>query len=162
MNVIFLDIDGVLNSQEYYHHIYNIYKETGKHVSHHFVDETPLNLLINYLNSSSTKLVISSSWKYSNNPEETIKQFDSYDPECINIAKLNKFIIGCTPRIYKEGSCRGTEIKWWLDNHPEINKYVIIDDDSDMLSEHLPYFIKTQNKYGLKQCHIDKIIKILK
>lgn len=157
--VIFLDIDGVLNSEQYFEDVYFEYQKTGKKPSHHLVDSKPLQLLLNYLNNSDTKLVISSSWRYSNDPEETIKQFFNFDKNGDNISLLNKFIIGCTPRS-REG-IRGKEIQWWLDRHPEVSKYVIIDDDNDMLDSQRKYFVKTSFKTGLLPEHINKVDTIL-
>jgi hypothetical protein len=34
-----------------------------------------------------------------------------------------------------EGQTRGSQIKSWLDKHPEVTHYVILDDDGDMLED---------------------------
>jgi hypothetical protein len=43
---------------------------------------------------------------------------------------------------------RGAEIKAYLVEHPEINYYIIIDDDTDMLPEQSGHFIKTDPLVG--------------
>ncbi len=43
---------------------------------------------------------------------------------------------------------RGKEIKEWLDRHTDVDDYFILDDDSDMLSEQQPYFIKVESFNG--------------
>lgn len=44
---------------------------------------------------------------------------------------------------------RGVEVKHWLDSHPEVTKYLILDDDSDFLEEQKPFFIKTDSMNGM-------------
>lgn len=44
---------------------------------------------------------------------------------------------------------RGDEIAEWLSRHPEVTKYAIIDDDSDMLPEQMPHFVHTQAVDGI-------------
>lgn len=52
---------------------------------------------------------------------------------------------------------RGREIKKWLDEHPSVLRYAIVDDDSDMLPEQLPNFFKTSWKTGITPEIIEKI-----
>jgi hypothetical protein len=42
---------------------------------------------------------------------------------------------------------RGHEIDFWIKNNPQISKYVIIDDDNDMLESHKNNFVRTANNY---------------
>jgi hypothetical protein len=70
------------------------------------------------------------------------------------------------PRIYSITPClnteRGIEIDAWLAAHPEVDGYVILDDDEDMTAEQMPFFIKT-NPYedGLDERCKEKAIEIL-
>ena len=84
-------------------------------------------------------------------------------------------VIGITPNFmvhFKTTLCRGKEIDAYLDEHPEIENYVIIDDDSDMEPHQLNNFVMTSGNtnhsdcvdigYGLtKECS-DWAIEILK
>ena len=56
---------------------------------------------------------------------------------------------------------RGSEIKAWLDMHPEVKKYVIIDDDGDMLEEQMSNFVMTYFYSGFQDEHLEKAIRIL-
>lgn len=56
---------------------------------------------------------------------------------------------------------RGHEIQAWLDKHPEVEKYAILDDDSDMLPEQMPNFFKTTFQNGLLEETMYKVIKHL-
>lgn len=53
---------------------------------------------------------------------------------------------------YKE---RGYEIKSWLQKHNNITRYVIVDDNNNMLESQQPYFVQTESNIGLtKHYHI--------
>ena len=72
---------------------------------------------------------------------------DNYK-ECLINGGLRKGIevLGRTPRF--SGQPRGTEIKAYLDEHPEILYYVIVDDEADMLPEQMGHFIMTNGDTG--------------
>ena len=56
----------------------------------------------------------------------------------------------------------GEEIKAWLDKQTEPYKYVILDDDCDMLPEQFPYFVQTDClKWGLDDNDVEIAIKKL-
>ena len=67
-----------------------------------------------------------------------------------------------TPK--KMSSHRGHEVGWWLNNHPEVNQFAIIDNDSYSFS-HWPRlkagFIEIPEKNGILYEHIDPILKLL-
>ena len=46
-------------------------------------------------------------------------------------------------------------------NHPEVENYVIIDDDSDMLDEQLYHFVQTNFEDGITDTEVNRVIKIL-
>lgn len=70
-----------------------------------------------------------------------------------------KAIIGATPQL---PGIRGYEIEEWLKNTSEnVERYVIIDDDSDMLDYQMPFFFKTHMQSGLITRDAVKIIKFL-
>jgi len=49
----------------------------------------------------------------------------------------------------------------WLDQHPEVNNYLILDDDSNMLEEQLPHFVKTSLISGMNYDNFIKAKEIL-
>lgn len=64
--------------------------------------------------------------------------------------------------IYFISGHRGSEIQEWLDKQTEPYRYVILDDDSDMLDWQLPYFIQTDwLKWGLSDEDVEQAIHIL-
>lgn len=106
-------------------------------------------ILNRIIEETGCEIVLSSSWRLDgeNRLNSLFKHFD-------------------LPKIYSTTPClntaRGIEINAWLAAHPEVTKYVIVDDDSDMEKHQLPYFVKT-NPYesGLDNEIAEKIIKIL-
>jgi hypothetical protein len=58
------------------------------------------------------------------------------------------------------GQRRGLEIHRWLAKHPG-TVFAIVDDDSDMLPEQLPYFVQTKFDDGIELHHAERIIALL-
>ena len=166
MNLIFLDIDGVLNSSSYAE---KHYEETGKCLfMYDFVDPSRVELLLSFLNihDGDVGLVISSSWR-----ENTLNDTISFFKEHELVAPLAKYIVGITPRLYN--GVRGDEIDWFLNSieRPEIEKFAIksldfdrfciVDDDDDMLDYQFDNFIHVDDYVGLTESDIDEIEELL-
>ena len=158
--IVFLDIDGVLNSEEWAKKRFN--KLVSDDICDSDVDTNAINRLIKFLDDTNAKIVLSSSWR-SLNVKSTILEFSTFNHELLK--KLIPYIIGVTPRFYKYTE-RGNEIKYWMDmlsidyntlvkrgyilENVELSKdyrYVIVDDDSDMLRGQ--NFVKTDFQTGL-------------
>jgi hypothetical protein len=158
-NIIFLDIDGVLNSLE-------SVKEFG--VGAMFNDmphEMHLKWLKKIINATMAKVVISSTWRNECNARMFEYLFFAlgFAIECI----------GTTPVLHNHP--RGDEIWTWIvdrnkkaeeskDRHwivRPVGNIVILDDDSDM-GELLPYLVKTNHLFGLREEEALQAIEILK
>lgn len=168
MKVIFLDIDGVLNSEDLARRRIEHDKlwNDQKNEVYDFIDENAVKIVTDICQKYDIKLVISSSWR-SWTLEDTINDFSQ--PRYKILHPLIKYIIGVTPRIYieyEDGSSehveRGIEIKDWLEKHNDIETYCIIDDDCDMLQEQTLNFVQTNFWHGLTSEHLPKIKSILK
>lgn len=148
-NLLFLDIDGVLNCQLHYEST----KDLNKHdmTREEYKDMHLCKNRIKWLNElcaeTDTAVVISSTWR-SDGLEEMQKVFKR------NGATFE--IIGTTP--YCDCRVRGVEIKMWLEGNVEdifsvkshnFYRYAIIDDDSDMLLNQGPHFFQTDTYSGL-------------
>lgn len=137
MKVLFLDIDGVVNCEGTFH----------KDPNQHYVLDPYMAFLVGKIQlDTDCKVVLSSSWKHHQESVENIHRrvVDIYD---------------ITPDV---GNVRGDEIKAWLDSSKyEVEKYAIVDDNSDMLPEQLPNFFKTDWKTGLTDEIAASIIKHL-
>ncbi len=168
MKVIFLDIDGVLNSENYMHEL--IYKNINEYENgiYQFIDDISIDIIVQLCKTYDIKLVITSSWRY-NTVKDTIEMFSK--PEYIKLHPLIPYIIGVTPRLFEwceDGSVdyedRGYEIDFWIEEQKEEIDYVILDDDTDMLESQQDHFIHINRKHGLsgKYKYVVQIKKILK
>ena len=186
--IIFLDIDGVLNSQELAEKHYKMLKAgTVPDGVNDLCDPEATDRLIKALDGTGAKIVLSSSWR-SNTIKDTIEDFKTF--RHVPFHKLVPYIIGITPR-FKERMWRGKEIQYWIDwlrtgkleqAHlilPDIEvssnakgvvvddvdvksdfRYVIVDDDSDMLKGQ--NFVQTDWTTGLTDENVEQIKKYLK
>ena len=163
MNVIFLDIDGVLNYQNYFinNHDYFLYKvdkiryksSVLQYVRRQLmdIDYEKLNILKDIIDVTESEVVVISSWKS--------LVIYSYIERILN--SLGIPIIG---RTYDNIFNRGMGIKEYLLNN-DVSNYIIIDDEifDDYDEELLSRLVKT-NFYdvGLSKEHKTKAIKLLK
>jgi HAD domain in Swiss Army Knife RNA repair proteins len=142
LKVIFLDIDGVLNTPEERR---NEPPETALRRSCVLL----LNLIIEY---SGAHVVISSHWRVIYTIEDIV-----------NFLTLAGFaygdrVIGCTP-IHRDGH-RGNEIHTWRMQHPEVINAVYLDDEDEEYdgSDHL---IQTSARTGLTDEVAARVIRSL-
>ena len=155
MKVIFLDIDGVLNSWS----------------TNYRITTQKLQLLNKIIENTDAKIVISSSWRVGskdvedflrNNFKKDDFRLDSFNnvtnDECITNIFYNDNIIGLTDT---SGPSRGDEIQRWLDTHDNIESYVILDDDSNMLDSQLENFVQTDTYFGITEREVQLAILIL-
>lgn len=155
MNILFLDVDGVLNSADFIDRMVVYGQIHGKSWTddggNHFIDPEAVKRVIHLCNNKDVKVVISSSWRYFDLPT-TIESFKGYR----DLVPLIPYIVGVTPRL-KSGH-RGTEIAQWLSEHPEVERYVIVDDDTDMTEEQMNgHFVQTDFDEGLDYQRVKQI-----
>jgi hypothetical protein len=142
MKLIFLDIDGVINSTRTaiahggYPYKMPIERGLGK------FDKTAIRLIRKLVKETGSKVVISSTWRGS---AKGVSCFDA----------LGLPVIGMTPQRSPHGYERGYEIRDYLDEfmlnsepHDSLETYVIIDDDSDMLEVQKKHFVKVDSHNG--------------
>lgn len=123
MKVLFLDIDGVLNSQPVIANAYRGPDEDLRRLSH--LDEGMVENLDLLVELTGCKIVVSSTWRRAM-PLNRIREY-------LNKKGLRMgCIIGQTPTHNNNSSCRGDEIQEWLDGHPEVETFAIVDDNADM------------------------------
>lgn len=133
MNIVFLDYDGVVNSL--------MFGEKKSEPYFNFPDDGKVNnyqavkWLEKLCNEFNAKIVVTSTWR----KEENYK-------ECLYNGGLSKNIeiIGKTD---DKGNRRIAEINRWLSSHPEVENYVILDDD--FIEENNEHWIRTQTYIGM-------------
>ena len=161
--VIFLDIDGVINTKEWHS---KMTKDTPKdEYGYAFNPEAVVNLA-HIIKETDAVIVISSSWKFYGVPK--LRQM-------WKIRNLPGTILDITPNTVSDemllnanldemelGVCRGNEIKEWLSKHKgEVSNYVIIDDFDDLLPEQEDHAVLTDSLIGITEFDAEKAIMIL-
>lgn len=148
MRVIFLDVDGVLNSQHSY--------KTQKMIDD--MDDALIANLKKLVDAVGAEIVLSSSWRTP--PEfETTWNLEKKLVDRLAFFKLTLF--DRTP--IRKDMVRGKEIKDWLKDHPEVTEFIIIDDDSSdiaVFTDLLPVFLHTNWKVGLTKKDVNTGIKM--
>ena len=147
MKVIFLDIDGVMNSEDWYEFIEGTDLDKSKGFDRD-IDYRTVKLLDLYIKKHDLYIVITSSWR-----ELTLKQTLQVLGETAMVDIIDR-IIGQTTRRF-DGN-RGKEIDMFLKDRPEIDEFYIIDDDCFDIhqKEHL---IHTDYEHGLTKEDLDKM-----
>lgn len=144
MNLIFLDIDGVLNNS--LHPVQSAY-----HVGLEF-DPNCIDYLKEIIRKTDSSLVISSTWRIG-------RTVESLNNDVLQYYGLDTYVVGFTPVFHEQ--IRGNEIKHFLDNtNLEFNNFIIIDDDNDM-GELLPRLVRTNARRGLDKFTKSKAIKLM-
>ena len=160
MKTIFLDIDGVVNSDLW---------DKSEQKSHKTFPENQFDpkliLLLNkILEETSAKIVLTSTWR--------LKYNLIFMKELFLKVGIKGEIIDYTPNL-KQGNnyvVRGNEIlKWCKDNESKLDSkvfdytnFAIIDDNSDMLFWQAKYFFQTDIHCGLTPSIVKSVIRQLK
>ncbi len=154
MKVIFLDIDGVLNSKRY-DNARDIIKEQ-------FIDITRVQLVSQIVEQTGAVIVLSTTWRTywqqggSNN--DTGRYIDE------TFASCGLSIFDKTPLLKVTGTERPREIALWIQQcQHSIEQYVILDDYNFGWDGMHNNWVKPNYMigYGLEQHHVDKAICIL-
>ena len=135
MKIIFLDIDGVLNTSETFIKRKQYWELTGVWTLE--IDEFRVEYLKRIIDETGAKVVLSSTWK---------KDFENIDGKIIPIhekgEELQNILRKHSIEIYdilKKGYSLSREdlITIWLNEHPDVESFIIIDDETT----HLKRFI---------------------
>ena len=138
-NVVFLDYDGVVNTP--------IWSDDGEVCRFNYPSDNKVNnfqavqWVSEFCKEFGYSIVVTSTWRLSKNYKE-----------CLINGGLRKGIeiLGRTESI--ANASRGKEIKKYLDAHPEIEKFLIFDDEEDVdgLSSHL-VLCSVENGFGMNE-----------
>lgn len=150
MNLIFLDIDGVLNGHDFNVGV-AICTIRPECVAH-------LNRVVL---ATDAKIVLSSAWRYMiHGGAMTLMGFEymlrTHGVHC------NSRLIGFTCTDETEGaSSRGAQIRKWLQGWLNVDRLVVIDDDEfDIRGDDLP-LVRTDGAVGMTASDADAAIRIL-
>lgn len=149
MRVIFLDIDGVLNSVRY---------DRERAPEEGNIDQSRLPLLKRLAEATGAQLVLSSSWRKHWDREPALRdEIGSALDSTFREAGL--LIFDKTP----VADSRAEEIALWLREHPQVKRYVILDDAFGGWGELETYLVRTNSRIGrgLEERHVEEAIRKL-
>lgn len=146
--ILFLDIDGVLNSvgQNILDDTYDIPTTALD------IDRRPcmiLNLLFKEM--PDVEVVLSSS-------RRILKELEWFQTAFKLQGMANVRLVDRTPRINTANRIRGDEIQAWLDENKSVDKYVILDDDTDMLPSQMPNFVHVNRLDGFGFINLRQVL----
>lgn len=163
MNLIFLDIDGVLNSHNFFSS-----RVSCKSILDD-IDPNAVEILNKIVDKTGASVVISSTWRKIRTHEEIHKIL-------VERGYRHNNVIGSTPVM---DTVRGIEIDWFLKemgfnpvyydkdlcqshiNSSKIKNYLILDDEPDMLYIQKNNLLVTNMQSGLLSEHVDICVDIL-
>ena len=132
-----------------------MWNDKGTKCSYNFPRDNKVNNFqaVQWLSEACQKfhydIVVTSTWRWDHNYKECL----------INGGLRDGIeILGRTPDLADQP--RGAEIKKYIEEHPEIKYYVIIDDDSDILPEQIGHFIHTDTVIGFTLNEFNKFEEI--
>ena len=153
MRVVFLDFDGP---------IIPIMSHQNKHGLMEKAWPPCISALNRITDTTGAKIVLSTSWRW---PSQNGPHAD----ELLKTWGATGEIIGSTPiletawkpdSVLWTGVPRGRELQAWLDQHQDVESFVILDDDADM-AHLIPFLIQTPFEVGLTESDADRAIAML-
>lgn len=128
MKVIFLDIDGVLNSDTDFFELRKFGHPINEIKGSKVINRGCLALLQQIIEDTDAKIVLSSTWRHHYSLDDMYEMFTSRD-----FSLPRDVFHDITPTLSRGFSDdqtyhRGAEIRDYLDAHPEVKKFVILDD----------------------------------
>ena len=148
--IIFLDFDGVLNT-EYYQGLLQYQGKPWQDEYGAFFDPKAVKQLKRIIDATDADIVVESSWKYLG--------LDAMK-ELWEVRNLPGTIIDITPSLL--GKNKGVEIASWLSKYAKQDiRYVIIDDEYVILDSQLPHFILTNPYEGITEEQANRAISML-
>lgn len=132
MRVLFLDFDGVI---------------VTAHDRFTAGDQFAVFNLNRITDASGAKIVVSSTWRMGESVESLAAFLKKWGVTGEVIGLTPDHTVSTTRGLYVATE-RGHEIQAWLDHHPEVSEFIILDDDSDMA--HLRHrWVKCHAHHGL-------------
>ena len=156
MRYIFVDFDGVLNTEKYQNDLRHKGLKTCDNYGPIF-DPSAVECLCDIVAQvPDASIVIISSWKFEGE-ERMIQLWKDRN--------LPGVLSGITPTMIPMSlddlyAGKGREIKSWLSTHPATH-YVILDDVPDFLPEQMQHYIEINPIVGLTPEVVDQSVKIL-
>ncbi len=167
--IIFLDFDGVLNTEKYYCELKNKELPSNDKYGQLFDPKAVANLR-KIIDATEARIVVSSSWRYMG---LNVLQRMWYDRD------LPGRIVDITPlhllddklrdtdlnQVDVLSLCRGNEIKWYFDEVLDANsnsrRFVIFDDLKEVLPELQDHFVRIDPIVGITEGDVERAIEFI-
>jgi len=140
MNILFLDYDGVVNVPMWD----PVAQEFTMNMPHHGAvnNRDAVQWVEAFCQIYNFQIVVISDWRLNSNWRECLLHGGLMDSSLI----LDR-TIHLPPTAANYG--RGHEIQMWLDEHPDVENFLILDDDvSEMLPQHARHTIQSDPEVG--------------
>ncbi len=115
--VLFLDVDGVLNNgvwaSEMYAQGVRVYED-------HILEERALGLLLRIVYATGTRIIVSSSWRHDREAYRKLQE------------QLFRYGLRADDKTGGTDTDRGEVIRLYLEQHPSVEHFAILDDDNDV------------------------------
>ena len=165
MNIIFLDVDGVLNSER-------SFMAGGERIKQYEIDQpndpywlkitmctidpVACDMINRLCKTCDAKIVVSSTHRkhFADNGNKLWAMKEYFR----NLGVKPEYIIDWTENL---STPRGVEIQDWLERHPETSRYIIIDDSSDMLDHQMEYFVRCDGAVGFSADNLRQSMSLL-
>lgn len=167
--IIFLDFDGVLNTEKYYCELKSKGLPSDDKYGQLFDPEAVANLR-KIIDATGARIVVSSSWRYMG---LNVLQRMWYDRDLpgriVDITPLHllddKLRDTDLTQVDILSLCRGNEIKWYFDEVLDANsnsrRFVIFDDLKDVLPELQDHFVRIDPVVGITEGDVEKAVEII-
>ena len=148
IKVIFLDWDGVTNriSDKPSRSTQPRVDEDGNLVH---AEPELVGRLNRIVEETGCRLVLSSSWRHDPMWRANMRA-QGITHEFLDLTPLRTHDV-CTPFRTKDSPCRGDNVREWLEAHPEVGDYAILDDTSDFLPEQASHLYRCRSDEGLTE-----------
>lgn len=163
MKIIFLDFDGVLNTDDFINKVLieqhqNDCRDVAPHL---LIIPNKIEILNEIIAKTNTNIVVSSTWRKLHDLNVLRNIFKRLN--CIGeIIDVTPIIKADPNDLWPRWIRRGDEIdKWFKDHIKEIESFVIVDDIDDFYEDQRIRFVQTDCNEGLVEKHIEQIIEIL-
>lgn len=168
--ILFLDVDGVLNSKKYLDTVKSDRETLIAELVHYYkddktpypsartlavrlihMDETKVELLREAVEKTNCKIVLSSSWRMGNTAQQfqfLLEQKSEGFPKCVIDTTVQEML-----------PIRGDEINKWIKDNNFKGKYCVIDDE-EKTYDYQPRIV-TSYAEGMTKADVTRIIKFL-
>ena len=160
--IVFLDIDGVLNSN-----FWN--KNHQREISvGTLIDESKIKLLCKLIKDTDAQIILHSGWKYWFDPDLKPLRKEAENLQAL-LEKEGLTIAGVTPdhateeikKSKKFSLVKAGEILAWLEQHDDVDAWVVMDDLDLHNAEVARHQVKTDQSIGLTGEDVERAERVL-